>query len=131
MRSGLDLCYMRAELVPLIEQHCNKDSHPLFGKGTSNMFASLARNICGQQLATKAAYSIHLKFITTCKVHWLPVFRTATWQLSNYFTMRGLHLKLYVQRSLVDPVQPADILKLQFEDLRACGLSGAKVKVEH
>ena len=72
MRSGLDLCYMHAELVPLIEQHCGQDNRVLFGKGTSNMFASLARNICSQQLATKAAYSIHLKFITTCKVPHLP-----------------------------------------------------------
>lgn len=40
----------------------------LYPKGSTNMFASLARNIAGQQLATAAAFKIHGRFVEACKV---------------------------------------------------------------
>ena len=44
----------------------------LFPQGTKNMFASLARSIAGQQLATAAAFKIHSRFVDICKVHSRP-----------------------------------------------------------
>lgn len=40
----------------------------LLPKGSSNMFASLARSIVGQQLAMAAAFTIYKRFLTACKV---------------------------------------------------------------
>ena len=40
----------------------------LFPQGSKNMFASLARSIAGQQLATAAAFKIHSRFVEICKV---------------------------------------------------------------
>lgn len=57
---------MVTALVPLIEQFGAPSR--LMAKGFTNMFASLARSIIYQQLATGAATAIHGRFLEACKV---------------------------------------------------------------
>lgn len=62
---------LAAEIAALASEFGAADK--LFPKGTSNMFASLARSIAGQQLATQAAFKIHGRFVEVCKVGTLTI----------------------------------------------------------
>lgn len=87
----------------------------LLPKGTQNMFASLARSIAGQQLATQAAFKIHSRFVEVCKVSVQLLFYFSSSQ--PFTAMRGFAWgchhpgRVYLYQSLLNRLSPPAVHK--------------------